>query len=198
MWDYQNPLHFHVVDRYLRRMGIERIQTRLRRVESFYFPWVAGTDHLPLPMCSEFFVSFTNEKVVYSKNNTTPALSRLSHLHHPNELVERSCTRLYVDAAHVVMFIYCSKWCMSSTKTPITSIYKVYIKRNCTGVNLRQGLLYFCFDITKVVACLMWGQSISDTRRLSRTAGCTKRIDLRKPTDFDYLRKAEYDNKFNV
>ena len=31
-WDYKNPIHLDVVDRYLRRMGDKRFQTRLRRV----------------------------------------------------------------------------------------------------------------------------------------------------------------------
>ena len=33
----------------------------------------------------------------------------------------------------------------------------------------------------KAVSCLGWDKSISDTRRLSRTPGCTRQIDLRLP-----------------
>ena len=36
--DYKNPLHIDVVDRYLRRMGIKRFQTRLRRVWNRFIP----------------------------------------------------------------------------------------------------------------------------------------------------------------
>ena len=31
-WDYKNPLPLDMVDRYLRRMGMKRFQSRLRRV----------------------------------------------------------------------------------------------------------------------------------------------------------------------
>ena len=61
-WDYKNPLHLDVVDRYLQRMGdLKRFQTRLRRVwNRFIPPWVAGID-LPQSRCFGFFVSFTNK-----------------------------------------------------------------------------------------------------------------------------------------
>ena len=38
VWDYKNPLHLDVVDWYLRRMGIKRFQTRLRRVWNRFIP----------------------------------------------------------------------------------------------------------------------------------------------------------------
>ena len=60
-WDYKNPLHLDVVDRYLRRMGDKTIPDEAPpSLESFYPPWVAGID-LPQSRCCGFFVSFTNE-----------------------------------------------------------------------------------------------------------------------------------------
>ena len=38
MKDYKNPLHLYVVDRYLQRRGIKRIQTRLRQVQNRFIP----------------------------------------------------------------------------------------------------------------------------------------------------------------
>ena len=37
-WDYKNPLHLDVVDRYLWWMGIKRFQMRLRRVWNHFLP----------------------------------------------------------------------------------------------------------------------------------------------------------------
>ena len=62
--DYKNPLHFDVVDRYLRRMGDKTIPDEaLPSLESFYPPWVAGID-LPQSRCCGFFVSFNNKHTV--------------------------------------------------------------------------------------------------------------------------------------
>ena len=59
--DYKNPLHFDVVDRYLRRMGDKTIPDETPpSLESFYPPWVAGID-LPHSRGCGFFVSFTNK-----------------------------------------------------------------------------------------------------------------------------------------
>ena len=61
IWDYKNPLHLDVVDRYLRRMGDKTIPGEAPpSLESFYPPWVAGID-LPQSRCCGFFVSFTNK-----------------------------------------------------------------------------------------------------------------------------------------
>ena len=60
-WDYKNPLHLDVVDRYLRRMGDKTIPDEAPpSLESFYPPWVAGID-LPQSRCCGFFVSFINK-----------------------------------------------------------------------------------------------------------------------------------------
>ena len=59
--DYKNPLHLDVVDRYLRRMVDKTIPDEAPpSLESFYPPWVAGSD-LPQSRCCGFFVSFTNK-----------------------------------------------------------------------------------------------------------------------------------------
>ena len=59
--DYKNPLHFDVVDRYLRRMGVKTNPDEAPpSLESFYPPWVAGID-LPQSRCCGFFVSFTSK-----------------------------------------------------------------------------------------------------------------------------------------
>ena len=55
-WDYKNPLHLDVVDRYLDDRGIKRFLTKL-----FYPPWVEGID-LPQSRGCGFFVSLTNKK----------------------------------------------------------------------------------------------------------------------------------------
>ena len=61
IWDYNNPLHLDVVDRYLRRMGDKTIPDEAPpSLESFYPPWVAGIDLLQSRCCG-FFVSFTNK-----------------------------------------------------------------------------------------------------------------------------------------
>ena len=61
VWDYKNPLHLDVVNRYLRRMGDKTIPDEAPpSLESFYPPWVAGID-LPQSRCCGFFVSFTNK-----------------------------------------------------------------------------------------------------------------------------------------
>ena len=58
---YKNPLHFDVVDRYLRQMGDKTIPDEAPpSLESFYPPWVAGIE-LPQSMCCGSFASFTNK-----------------------------------------------------------------------------------------------------------------------------------------
>ena len=47
----------------------------------------------------------------------------------------------------------------------------------------------------KAVSCLGWDKSISDTRRSSRTPGCTRQIDLRPPTLVSYA--SMYETKWS-
>ena len=50
----------------------------------------------------------------------------------------------------------------------------------------------------KAVSCLGWDKSISDTRRLSRTAGCTRQIDLRHPALVSYTRVYETPQSYTI
>ena len=47
----------------------------------------------------------------------------------------------------------------------------------------------------KAVSCLGWDKSISDTRRSSRTPGCTRQIDLRPPMLVSYA--SMYETKWS-
>ena len=104
-WDYKNPLHLDVVDRYLRRMGDKKIPDEAPpSLESLYPPFVAGID-LPQSRCCGFFVSFTNNyklKCILRLKHRTSALRRLSHRRHPNKEVALNCMRRYGDGVTVI------------------------------------------------------------------------------------------------
>ena len=99
---YENdPLHLDVVDRYLRRMGDKRFQTRLRRVWNRFIP---HESQLSIYHNQGVVDSLSRSPIkMYSnvKNTAIPACGCLSRRPHPIIVVPRSCKRR----------CHCYLWC---------------------------------------------------------------------------------------
>ena len=71
-WDYKNPLHVDVVDRYLRLMGDNTIPDEAPPgLESIYPPWVAGID-LPQSMRVTRAIMLTQRTILWGSKLCMP------------------------------------------------------------------------------------------------------------------------------
>ena len=108
---------------------------RSRVIRSPYCTVKMASLHWDSPQMTFVQAEFYKKLNVLFANNNVKILPcrSLSHCSHPNKEVLRSCMCHYGDAT---MFICSAKLCMSSSKTPVTWIYK-YIKHNYKGVSLQ-------------------------------------------------------------
>ena len=133
---YTNPLHLHVVDRYLRQMGDKRFWASFGIVLS---PWIPCIDS-PQSRCCGSYVSFTDKNVFSRYQRDTACLTFLVQ-------IRKSClvarTIVTKDGYLCCKIIYA----VHQDSSPITMKIQQTQSHRCRSTTLCCGFFATCIHI---------------------------------------------------